>query len=205
MAVSLRLHFATAWPGHTRLGSHDTTNRVHRMRAWSRHAHAAYVGQWSLTVQSAQSGVGSHYPVLSVIQAQAHEWRNGLEVSGSVLPIAQDLAMAWAASVNTTRIAAPLYPDGALDVWIGESADNVRNLSRMPEQAQRELSQAVTAITIRDFEADLTASSDLPALERLKNWRTVQGKQAGRWTQVCPWQEEGYLSLTNSLYALLAT
>ena len=47
----------------------------HGLRAWSLHADAAFVGQWALTVQSAQirgAGVGElHYPVLAHVVQQA--------------------------------------------------------------------------------------------------------------------------------------
>ena len=43
----------------------------HDMRAWAKHAHAAFVGQWSLTVQSAACADGLHYPILAEVLRQA--------------------------------------------------------------------------------------------------------------------------------------
>ena len=69
------------------------------MRAWARHADAAFVGQWALTVQSAakpaSQGGGSHYPVLNaVVASSATQCDAGIDGAGvACMPIARDLAL----------------------------------------------------------------------------------------------------------------
>ena len=75
----------------------------HGLRAWARHADAAFVGQWALTVQSAarpaRLGGGSHYPVLGAVLAAASQHDGGAAAS---MPIVSDLAGAWRLSFFLT-------------------------------------------------------------------------------------------------------
>jgi hypothetical protein len=92
---------------------------------------------------------------------------------------------------------APVRP-----IAIGDGLLRLENIVAMPQKAQKVLSESVTANAINVFESELAARASLPALERLWNWRSVQGKHAGRWVEATPWQTEGYLSISNSLYAV---
>ena len=65
----------------------DATGGGHGLRAWTLHADAAFVGQWSLTLQSASvrgDDTGAlHYPVLmDVIERASVCLRNGDEDTG---------------------------------------------------------------------------------------------------------------------------
>ena len=70
----------------------------------------------------------------------------------------------------------------------------------MPTQAQRELSASVKALQTADFEADAKQDTSGDAIRRFRNWLAECDRQAGRWTQACPWQREGKGSLSNTVY-----
>ena len=120
----------------------------HGLRAWSVHADAAFVGQWALTVQSAQvrgedDGV-LHYPVLAhVVEQASASLRGGGAVVG--MPIVRDLAEAWERSAARTREAVRLSlpsPNprvASLGGWLLDTEGDVGNIISMPEHAQRRL------------------------------------------------------------------
>jgi hypothetical protein len=104
------------------------------LRPWAGHANAAFIGAWSLTVQSAWSEeLGrSFFPVLDDIMAQAHA-----STAGSCL-LAQDLRHAWdenKLAVATLR-AAGARPDTitACSGWLAMTGGDVRRLREMPDK-----------------------------------------------------------------------
>lgn len=112
------------------------------MRAWTLHADAAFVGQWSLTLQSARvrgNDTGAlHYPVLTdVIERASVCLRDGVEDT----PIVNDVASAWQRSVNRTREAKKFglkshdAQVSSLSDWLRDTEGDIRNMVNMPEQA----------------------------------------------------------------------
>ena len=65
------------------------------MRAWAAHTDAAYVGQWALTVQSAQvrgEDLGVlHFPVLARVVERAAEYLRDASSDDGTMPIVLDL------------------------------------------------------------------------------------------------------------------
>ena len=64
------------------------------------------------------------------------------------MPIARDLQGAWERSVVTLRhvSAATLGVADKCSGWLEKTEGDIRNLARMPEQAQRLISQSVVAV-----------------------------------------------------------
>ena len=181
----------------------------HGLRAWARHADAAFVGQWALTVQSAarpeRMGGGSHYPILDVVVAAASQHDGGGSAS---MPIVRDLASAWRRCCATTERAVHLGLSSRnarvdrLNDWLLATDGCVSNIARMPEHAQRELSASVVALDVYAFEFSLRSDTHWDASRRLVSWMAHQGPMSGRWAAVVPWDRQGHNNLTNTAYVL---
>jgi len=183
----------------------------HSMRSWGQFADAAFVGQWALTVQSARvsaNHVGSHYPILDrvVADAAAHDANPAGVVCA--MPIVVDLALAWKNSVAATRRAVALRLPShnkkvvSLGLWLTDTGADLANLLKMPPQAQRELSATIVSLNVHEFHGELAVSTHWDARRRLVNWLASQGSVAGRWATVVPWDRQGHLNLTNTNYLL---
>ena len=82
------------------------------------------------------------------------------------------------------------------------SRGDVANLARMPSHAQREISASVVALQVHAFEASLRRDTHWDSAKRLVNWLAHQGSFSGRWTQVIPWDRQGYLNMANTAYVV---
>ena len=190
----------------------DVSAGGHGLRAWAEHANAAYVGQWSLSVQSAvvppERGGGSHYPVLEYVLSNASRRLAGDADADDSMPVIADLAHAWQHCCETTRSAVRLGLVSRnqrvenLNTWLVCSEGDVANLARMPQHAQREISASVVALGVHSFEASLRADTHWDSAKRLVNWLAHQGALSGRWTQVVPWDRVGYLNMANTAYVV---
>ena len=115
---------------------------------------------------------------------------------------------ACAATREAVRRKLPSPTSGVptLDAWLlATEADSrpdmgIGQILSMPTQAQRELSASVKALQTADFEADAKQDTSGDAIRRFRNWLAECDRQAGRWTQACPWQREGKGSLSNTVY-----
>jgi hypothetical protein len=117
----------------------------HSLRAWGRYAHAAYVGQWSLTVRSAQCDGGTFYPVLNTVLKQARAVKVGIVAGGAdVLPIARDLELAWSSSINASQGAAALWP-GTQAVSTADTSASARRGARRCGRRRRGRRCCITA------------------------------------------------------------
>ena len=109
--------------------------------------------------------------------------------------------MAWQHCCETTRSAVSLGLVSRnervedLNTWLLFSRGDVANLARMPPHAQREISASVVALQVHAFEASLRRDTHWDSAKRLVNWLAHQGSFSGRWTQVIPWDRQGYLNM----------
>ena len=74
-----------------------------------------------------------------------------------------------------------------LGAWVNSTEGDIANIACMPDKAQRELSASVVALQVYDFKCHLESSTHWDAARRAVNWLTCQGRVAGRWIQVVPW------------------
>lgn len=182
----------------------------HGLRSWAVHADAAFVGQWALTYKSAidaretdrQKRIVLHYPVLArVIDAAAA----GV---GPTMPIVSDVRVAWDRSLELTRKALGFgltshnSQVAELGAWVNSTEGDIANIACMPDKAQRELSASVVALQVFDFKCHIESSTHWDAARRVVNWLTCQGRVAGRWTQVVPWDRHGHLNMNNTAYVV---
>ena len=58
------------------------------------------------------------------------------------------------------------------------------------------------ALRVHDFEASVQGDTHWDSAKRLVNWRAHQGSDSGRWTQVVPWDRQGYLNMANTAYVV---
>ena len=182
------------------------------MRAWAAHTDAAYVGQWALTVQSAQvrgEDLGVlHFPVLARVVERAAEYLRDASSYDGTMPIVLDLARAWQRSVERTQRARQLGLKShnsqveSLGGWISDTSGDVRNIIAMPEHAQRVLSATVGALELHEFEQRLKVDTHWDSSRRLVNWLTQRGWNQGRWAMVVPWDRQGYMNLSNTAYVV---
>jgi hypothetical protein len=100
------------------------------MRRWADFGDAAFVGQFTLTVQSAIAPSGiTYFPVLEDVLTQAHD------LPADAMPIARDLQGAWERSVATLRQISAKTP-GVADKcsgWLEKTDGDIRSLAQMPE------------------------------------------------------------------------
>ena len=87
-----------------------------------------------------------------------------------------------------------------LDEWIKRTDANVGNIVEMPEKAQREISASIVSMEVYDFKCELDASTHWDVARRKVNYEACCGAQAGRWTQVVPWDRHGHLNMRNVAY-----
>ena len=114
----------------------------HGMRAWAAHADAAFVGQWALSVQSAQvrgADVGVlHYPVLTRVLERAAGYLKDASSDDGSMPMVLDLASAWQRSMERTRRAKQLGLKShnaqveTLGGWMSDTDSDVGNIIQMP-------------------------------------------------------------------------
>ena len=88
----------------------------------------------------------------------------------------------------------------ALGDWLERTDADVGRIIEMPDKAQREISASVVALEVYDFKCMLNASEDWDSVRRKDNYQACSGPQAGRWTQVVPWDRHGHLNMTNTAY-----
>ena len=77
-----------------------------------------------------------------------------------------------------------------LGAWVNSTEGDIANIACMPDKAQRELSASVVALQVYDFKCHLESSTHWDAARRAVNWLTCQGRVAGRWIQVVPWDRD---------------
>ena len=162
------------------------------LRPWAGHANAAFIGAWSLTVQSAWSEeLGrSFFPVLDDIMAQAH----APPTVGSCL-LADDLRHAWdenKLAVATLREAGA-KPDTitACSGWLAMTGGDVRRLREMPDKAQRRISQTLLVLQAAQYELDAVKPELGGGPLRLANYRAECNPFAdAAWSGVVPWPEK---------------
>ena len=113
---------------------------------------------------------------------------------------------AWDRCVEVTRRAIGFgleshnFKVADLGEWLRCTDANVTRIGEMPDKAQREISASVVAMEVYDFRCDLEASDDWDSVRRKVNYETCCGVQAGRWTQVVPWDRHGHLNMSNTAY-----
>ena len=159
----------------------------HGLRAWARYSNAAFAGQWGLTIQSAtnmRTGK-SHYPVLQQVLQEAEQIRKGAPGEGKLV-ISLDLANAWLKCIGqiSTLPAKKLREVGA---WVAMTEGSILNLRNMPEKGQREISQTVTAVHLKQFASDARDPSKGGDEGRYTNWLAEKGKEAGEAWSIVPW------------------
>ena len=157
------------------------------MRRWADFGDAAFVGQFALTVQSAIAPSGiSYFPVLEDVLTQAYD------LPADAMPIARDLHDAWERSVATLRQVSPTTP-GVADKcsgWLEKTDGDIRNLARMPEQAQRSISQSVVAVQVQTFRDTVRNDPDGGSAARYDNWLAECNAVASAAWQATAWVQE---------------
>lgn len=122
--------------------------------------------------------------------------------------IVGDLRGAWDRCVTATRRAVGFGLEShnsrvpELDAWLRCTDADVGRIAHMPEKAQREISASVVSMEVYDFKCDLAASEDWDSARRKVNYEACCGMQAGRWTQVVPWDRHGHLNMSNTAYTV---
>jgi hypothetical protein len=174
------------------------------LRPWQQHSDAAFLGQWALTLQSADDVQNERcfYPVLQDVLSQAVA-----ENDAYTCNLAQDLHAAWGRQVASAAalVAATAGDDtnaNEADVgWLVATDGNLANLALMPAKAQRHFSATVLAHQRRDFMAHAQdATRDGYDAKRYINWLAECNKTAARaWASV-PWQSADMLAFLNSRY-----
>ena len=120
--------------------------------------------------------------------------------------IVSDLRGAWDRCVVTSQRAIGFglkshnSKVAALGDWLERTDADVGRIIEMPDKAQREISASVVALEVYDFKCTLNASEDWDSVRRTVNYQACSGPQAGRWTQVVPWDRHGHLNMTNTAY-----
>jgi hypothetical protein len=157
------------------------------MRRWADFGDAAFVGQFALTVQSAIAPSGiTYFPVLEDVLTQAHD------LPADAMPIARDLQGAWERSVATLRQVSAATP-GVADKcagWLEKTEGDIRNLARMPEQAQRSISQSVVAVQVQTFRHTVRNDPDGGSAKRYDNWLAECNAVASAAWQATAWVSE---------------
>ena len=124
--------------------------------------------------------------MLEEVLTQAHD------LPTDAMPIARDLQGAWERSVGTLRQVSAATP-GVADKcagWLEKTEGDIRNLARMPEQAQRSISQSVVAVQVQTFRHTVRNDPDGGSAKRYDNWLAECNAVASAAWQATAWVSE---------------
>ena len=84
--------------------------------------------------------------------------------------------------------------------WLEKTDGDIRNLARMPEQAQRSISQSVVAVQVQTFRDTVRNDPDGGSAARYDNWLAECNAVASAAWQATAWVQENLVFLVRDCW-----